>query len=296
MSNKQATRRTSVTPSVFKSETFIFGLLVLSLAVILPLTLSRYDSTTSSTVALNGTTVLVPAATSSVPGGAVPLLTPAVPQPQATTESTSRPAPITYLLPYLFSLLAASLRLVARLPVIAYGLGKVLVIRPLSYPFALILAILRPLTLLLEILYILTLKTPFAIIAWFVREAVYPLYVFTGVAVLLGAAVGLGASQVPKGVQSLALRIRASYPTPPPSSRAASDIKTPRLGTSRRATAGIGGRYGRGASSSRANVNVPAGGRGEAEMMRDEENRLAALLDAAEISGEQGNGYSGLGY
>jgi len=194
MSSPKA-KRHPVSPSIVKSEIFIFALLVLGLAIYVPLYLSgspnNVKNVSASTNGATGPGVQQP--TSPV--------TPIALQPGGTGAPTSaQPAPVTYLLPYILSLARIVINFLFRIPKLGYSLIRSTVLRPLSYPLSFLLAVFRPLTLLLEILYILFLRTPYVIISWIVREAIYPLYVFVGVAVLLGGSVGLFLAQLPKGL------------------------------------------------------------------------------------------------
>ncbi|KAF8310310.1 hypothetical protein DL93DRAFT_1666328 [Clavulina sp. PMI_390] len=189
-SNPRA-RRAHVTPSLIKSETFLFTLLVIVLAVYVPYMLRsgrgadvRYTNTTAPAIpalnipdALGGAQLPV--------AGPVPLQQAPVTSGQAV-PTDRRPAPITYIIPYILAGINSILSLIASIPRLVYRILHTVVFRPLGYPLAFILAVLRPITLLLEIIYAVFLRTPIAVLTWFVREAIYPLYVFTGIAAILG--------------------------------------------------------------------------------------------------------------
>lgn len=180
-------RRNHVTPSLVKSETFLFAVLVIGLAIYVPYMFKtagkgssiRYANTT---VPIGG---VVPDAPIAVPSPVVVPPTPAVVPPPAnvpvtqplSTPTEQRPAPITYILPYLLFFGRSVLGLIKHLPFFVYRILHAAVLRPLYYPFAFILAVLRPITLLLEIIYAVFLRTPLAILSWFIREAIYPLFV-----------------------------------------------------------------------------------------------------------------------
>jgi hypothetical protein len=223
---------------VFKSETFVFAVFIVTVAVFLPLATSPKPGPVSQAghVYSNGTSVTTassPQATAPFNLQPQPAVTPAPNAPQQQQQQLTqvpvipaivapvavpaekRAAPITYIIPYITSLLGISARFVARLPSIAITLVKLFIVFPLYYPAALILALLRPVTLLLEVLYSIFLKTPFAILAWFMTEAIYPLYVFTGVAALCGAAIGVSASLVPTGIQAVLTRVSGATTAKP---------------------------------------------------------------------------------
>jgi hypothetical protein len=157
-----------VSPSLIKSETFLFSILLVGLAAYvlngfrngesLP---KRYPSASTPPIGVAAPDVL------------------GLPQPagpQASVAAGERPpAPITYLTPYILSLLRGLFSAAARLPFLLYAVLRTAVFRPLGYPLAFILAVIRPFTLLLEVVYDLFLKTPIAILSWFVREAIYPM-------------------------------------------------------------------------------------------------------------------------
>jgi len=128
--------------------------------------------------------------------------------------SPAAPAPITYILPLLASTTKAIFRFAINVPVYMYTIIQATILRPLRYPLSIIWFILRPLTLLLEIVYILFIRTPYSVISWFVSEAIYPLYVFFGVAALLGGVVGYTASHVPKALNHGIALIRGSKAPP----------------------------------------------------------------------------------
>ena len=173
MSSPRA-RRYPVSPSVVKSEIFIFALLVLGLAVYVPLYLSGSPGSVKN----------VNASTSGATGPGVQQPTSPVapitlqPVGAGTPTSSPQPAPVTYLLPYILSLAKIIINFFFHIPKLGYSLVHSAVLRPLSYPLSFLLAVFRPLTLLLEIVYILFLRTPYVIISWIVREAIYPLWVY----------------------------------------------------------------------------------------------------------------------
>jgi len=227
-----ATRGGKVAPSIIRSETFLFALVVLALGVVVPYytrpggsTLSSYQNTTS-------VPVVAPVASEPSPiiiQPRVPLQQqPPIQQPplqyvapanpplsnpprSSVSQPSSNPqAPITYILPLLISATNAVFRFTTRVPVYTYVIVQTTVIHPLGYPLSILWWILRPLTLLLEIIYILFIRTPFSIVSWFVTEAIYPLYVFFGVAALLGGGVGYAASHIPKALNAGIAQIRGS--------------------------------------------------------------------------------------
>lgn len=183
MSSPVGTRkrtRQSVTPSIVKSETFLFALLVLSLAIYVPYVFRTSKAVGGDGVVYSNTTTPIinfpdpfsPASPPVVVQGATQ-----APLTAASSQSTEpqRPAPITYILPYLIAFAQGLLNLVSKLPLLIYRLLHAAVWKPLGYPLALILAVLRPVTLLLEIIYEVFLRTPLSILSWFVREAIFPL-------------------------------------------------------------------------------------------------------------------------
>lgn len=163
-----------------KSETFLFALLVLGLAFYVPYVFRSGDSTgltfanSTNSAFSTGDSFAQPVAQGPIIGPS-PAPAAAGPQPAPTAPGEQRPAPITYIAPYLLAFGRGLLRLVVKLPGFIYRLLHTTVWRPLSYPLALILAVLRPITLLLEVIYGVFLRIPLAILAWFVREAIYPL-------------------------------------------------------------------------------------------------------------------------
>jgi hypothetical protein len=182
-------RRQHVTPSLVKSETFLFAMLVLGLAIYVPYMFKTAGS--GSSIRYVNTTVPIggaPDAFTAVPSPVTVLPTPAVVpplanvpvavQPAAAVPTERRPAPITYIVPYLLSFGRKVLGLIIRLPLYIYRILRVTVFRPLYYPLAFILAVLRPITLLLEVIYAVFLRTPLSILSWFMKEAIYPLFVF----------------------------------------------------------------------------------------------------------------------
>jgi len=215
-----------VAPSIIRSETFLFALVVLSLGVIVPYYTRPSGSVHSAYQ--NGTAVpvaVVPPASEPSPiiiqphapqqpvqqPPPVQYVAPSAPNsPAAALPSPAAPAPITYILPLLKSATKAFFRFFTHVPVYTYIFVQTTVIRPLRYPLAIIWSILRPLTLLLEILFILFIRTPYSVVSWFVTEAIYPLYVFFGVAALLGGGVGYTASHIPKVINTGIAQLRGS--------------------------------------------------------------------------------------
>lgn len=182
------TRRPHVTPSLVKSETFLFTLLIVALAIYVPYMFrtgrGNYVPLTNSTSAnsvYSGPAALgTPPSPITVPsssGAGVPPVTGGSPAQVATQSGDQRPAPISYIIPYALALARGILSFIVRLPVLIYRLVYTTILRPLSYPLALILAVLRPVTLLLEVIYDVFLRIPLAFLSWFVREAIYPLSV-----------------------------------------------------------------------------------------------------------------------
>ncbi len=189
-----ARRGGKVAPSIIRSETFLFALVVLSLGVIVPYYTRPSGSVHSAYQ--NGTAVpvaVVPPASEPSPiiiqphaplqpqqpvqqPPPVQYAVPSAPNsPAAALPSPAAPAPITYILPLLKSATKAFFRFFTHVPVYTYFFVQTTVIRPLRYPLAIIWSILRPLTLLLEILFILFIRTPYSVVSWFVTEAIYPL-------------------------------------------------------------------------------------------------------------------------
>lgn len=173
--------RPNVTPSLVKSEIFVFTLLIVGLAIYLPfLFRTNKIGEGAGVVHANSTTPLF-----RNPGAFGPSLPPVVVQgPVAATQTAGgattpsgepRPAPITYVLPYLAAFGRGLWNVISRLPFLIYQLLYLAVWRPLQLPLALILAVLRPVTLLLEIIYEVLLRYPLAIVSWFISEAIFPL-------------------------------------------------------------------------------------------------------------------------
>ena len=179
-------RRQHVTPSLVKSETFLFALLVFGLAIYVPYMLKtgkgssiRYVNTT---VPIGGapdafTAIPSPVIVPPTPVVVPPLVNVPVAAQPAAVPTERRPAPITYIFPYLFSFGRKVLGWITRLPLFIYRILHTTILRPLYYPVAFVLAVLRPITLLLEIIYAVFLRTPLSILAWFIKEAIYPLFV-----------------------------------------------------------------------------------------------------------------------
>lgn len=163
-----------------KSETFLFALLVLGLAFYVPYVFRTGDGAgvkfaNSTNPAFSTGDSFAQSRAQGPTIGPSPTPVASGPQPALAAPGEQRPAPITYIAPYLLAFGRGLLKLVVKLPELIYRLLHTAVWRPLSYPLALILAVLRPITLLLEVIYGVFLRIPLAILAWFVREAIYPL-------------------------------------------------------------------------------------------------------------------------
>lgn len=225
------TRRPQVTPSLVKSETFLFALLIVGFALYVPY---MFKTGRGSEMRYANSTTTAPIHVVNVPdalGASRPPLSapprsgagvpPEVSGQLGTQSGEQRTAPISYIVPYILAVGRSILSFIARLPVFIYRLVVAAIIRPLAYPLALILAILRPVTLLLEVIYDVFLRIPLAVLSWFFREAIYPLsvlissslklelnssfsfiptnrYIFTGIAAILGVTFGYSASHVPR--------------------------------------------------------------------------------------------------
>ncbi|KAJ3574853.1 hypothetical protein NP233_g1477 [Leucocoprinus birnbaumii] len=109
-----------------------------------------------------------------------------------TSTLTPSPSPFPPLLPLLFPHFLSFLRYIFSvllilprntIKLITY-LSHSTIIPPLTY-------ILAPLISFLSILYSITLETPYTFIIWLL-EALFPLYVFCGVACITGSLIGLG--------------------------------------------------------------------------------------------------------
>lgn len=205
--NGSGRRQQHVTPSLVKSETFLLGLLVLGLAIYTPFMLkttggggkgSSIRYVVNTTVPIVGTrdTFAIPSQAVVVPPTQVvmqqqpPPAAASVPvgqqqqQPLAggaatvvPTEGQRRPAPITYIIPYLFYFARTVFGLISYIPFVVYRILHAAILRPLYYPLAFTLVVIRPITLLLEIIYAAFLHIPLSILSWIVREAIYPLCV-----------------------------------------------------------------------------------------------------------------------
>ncbi|KAF8340730.1 uncharacterized protein EI90DRAFT_3117276 [Cantharellus anzutake] len=216
------TRRSGrVAPSVIRSETFLFALVVVALGVIVPYYTGRHGPAiaTYQNATSVPSTVISPASEPSHMIGSPQHPEPGQQQysthlphavPVAAVVQPPTPAPITYIVPFVISAVKGGFRFLQRISIYALNIVHAAVFRPLRLPLAMVWSVLRPVTLLLEIVYILFIRTTFSIISWFVTEAIYPLYVFFGVAALLGGGVGYMASYLPAALNFGITQIRAS--------------------------------------------------------------------------------------
>lgn len=118
-----------------------------------------------------------------------------------TSTQVATDSPISQLIPYVtasFSALKVAFRLTTR------------ALRPVQNlsPLPIVIYILAPALVLLDITTTLFLRTPYRT-AVYLLEAVYPLYVFVGVACITGGILGLAAR-----VLSRVIIVSLQYPTP----------------------------------------------------------------------------------
>ncbi|KAF9450771.1 hypothetical protein P691DRAFT_809608 [Macrolepiota fuliginosa MF-IS2] len=106
------------------------------------------------------------------------------PTPTPTAQNVLLPL----IIPHLTSVLRNSAHLALALPVYAYNLLTYIPWTTLISPVTYLLA---PLTTFIYIILGLTLYTPYQFISWLIR-ALFPLYVFCGVACITGGLLGLG--------------------------------------------------------------------------------------------------------
>jgi hypothetical protein len=167
-------------PKRVQSETFIFAVLLGSIAILLPIYLSRTSSTPPP----------APSNVVSQPAVALPLATPLL----AETTPARQP-PIAIILPYL-----------SWIPSLAFHIPKrflSIASKPLFYLLGILYQVFAPVFITLQILFVVLVQTPWRLFT-LALEIMYPIYLLCSVGVIAGLLMGGGAVGILQGGKFLA--------------------------------------------------------------------------------------------
>lgn len=110
------------------------------------------------------------------------------PTPASTPTQSPTPALLPFLFPYIISALQKYAHLAITLPKYVFNfltfLSWTTFISPLAY-------LLAPVMTFVSIVFSITIRTPYTFVSWLL-DAVFPLYVFCGVACITGGLLGFG--------------------------------------------------------------------------------------------------------
>ncbi|KDQ21438.1 hypothetical protein BOTBODRAFT_25878 [Botryobasidium botryosum FD-172 SS1] len=149
---------------------------------------------------LGGITVVIPALYFSSPGKSPPTTDSPTSPPKPPLSLDSTRNSYTQLLPYIQYVWALALRFIPlsfTLPIYLTRLAYQTIVRALQPAFYILGLIFAPVTIVVRALALTFIVTPYNWLIW-LAGVLYPVYVFVGIGLLVGAVVGGGAALIPK--------------------------------------------------------------------------------------------------